>query len=78
MTISSPPPARLPAGTWVVDPDHPTVGFAVRHAGVSTVRGRFHAVEGRLDVRPGRPPTADELDAAWRRQAADGRPVCGA
>ncbi|HEY4303282.1 MAG TPA: YceI family protein [Gemmatimonadaceae bacterium] len=32
--------------TWTVDPTHAEVGFAVKHLMISTVRGRFGAVEG--------------------------------
>lgn len=38
-------PADL-TGTWEIDPAHTTVGFAVRHAMVSTVRGRFAGFSG--------------------------------
>jgi polyisoprenoid-binding protein YceI len=31
----------IPAGTWVLDAVHSTVGFTVRHMMVSKVRGRF-------------------------------------
>lgn len=31
----------VPAGTWHADPTHSSVEFAVRHLGISTVRGRF-------------------------------------
>lgn len=40
----------VPAGTWAVDPTHTVVGFSVRHAGITNVRGRFHEFEGRLVV----------------------------
>ncbi|WP_018658335.1 YceI family protein [Actinomadura flavalba] len=36
------------AGTWVIDPAHSTVGFTVRHLGISKVRGRFGAVDGTI------------------------------
>jgi polyisoprenoid-binding protein YceI len=42
-------PALRP-GRWEVDPDHSTVEFRVRHAGVARVRGVFEAFEGVLDV----------------------------
>lgn len=32
-------------GTWKLDPTHSEVGFTVRHAGISKVRGRFADVE---------------------------------
>ena len=37
----------IPTGTWVVDPAHSRIGFAVRHLGISTVRGEFKDFEGR-------------------------------
>jgi polyisoprenoid-binding protein YceI len=33
----------LVPGRWAVDPAHSSVGFSVRHLGVSKVRGRFNA-----------------------------------
>ena len=32
-------------GKWILDPTHSTVGFTVRHAGISKVRGSFEEVE---------------------------------
>jgi polyisoprenoid-binding protein YceI len=40
----------VPTGTWVVDPSHSRVGFAVKHMGIATVRGHFNEYEGRLEV----------------------------
>ena len=37
-------------GIWMIDNAHTTVAFAVRHLGLSKVRGRFDTVAGRLDV----------------------------
>jgi len=31
----------LRAGTWTLDPYHSSVGFTIRHLGISKVRGRF-------------------------------------
>lgn len=39
---------RIPAGTYVADPVHSSVGFAVIHNGVSTFRGSFRDYEARL------------------------------
>lgn len=41
---------RIPSGTWTVDPAHSKVGFAVKHMGVTTVRGEFGEFDGRLEV----------------------------
>lgn len=40
----------IPTGTWVVDPAHSYVGFAVKHLGISTVRGEFKEFEGTLEI----------------------------
>jgi len=37
-------------GTWEIDPVHTGVEFSVRHAMVATVRGRFNAVSGTIEV----------------------------
>ncbi|RAX49451.1 polyisoprenoid-binding protein [Arthrobacter sp. AQ5-05] len=37
-------------GTWNLDASHTEVGFTVRHAGISKVRGAFTDVEGTLTV----------------------------
>jgi polyisoprenoid-binding protein YceI len=40
----------VPTGTWNVDPSHTTVGFAVKHMGIATVRGEFGEFEGTLEI----------------------------
>ena len=42
--------AALPAGTWAADQGHSSVGFAVKHLGIATVRGNFGEFEGTLTV----------------------------
>jgi polyisoprenoid-binding protein YceI len=39
---------KVPAGTYSLDPVHSSFGFAVKHNGVSTFRGRFDEVEATL------------------------------
>ncbi len=39
---------QIPAGTYVVDPVHSSIGFAVVHNGVSTFRSGFDRYEARL------------------------------
>lgn len=46
MTVTSP----LTAGTWNLDASHSEVGFSVRHAGISKVRGSFTAFDATLTV----------------------------
>lgn len=43
---------------WEVDTSHTTVGFAVRHMMVTTVRGGFGAFSGTVEVTDGKPETA--------------------
>ena len=52
MTDTASPTTDLPlaSGTWALDPAHSAVGFAIRHLGVSKVRGRFAAFEAALVV----------------------------
>ena len=40
---------QVPTGTYVVDPVHSSIGFAVVHNGVSTFRSGFAGYEVRLD-----------------------------
>jgi polyisoprenoid-binding protein YceI len=39
---------EVPAGTWIVDPVHSSLNFAVRHNGVTTFRSGFERYEARL------------------------------
>jgi polyisoprenoid-binding protein YceI len=39
---------QIPAGTWLVDPVHSSVGFAITHNGVSTFRNGFGSYEAKL------------------------------
>jgi polyisoprenoid-binding protein YceI len=52
MTDTTSTTATLPlvAGSWALDAAHSQVGFAVRHLGVSKVRGRFGEVDAELVV----------------------------
>ena len=43
---------------WQIDPAHSSVGFAVKHMTVSTVRGRFGAIRGTIDLDPAAPERA--------------------
>lgn len=40
----------LGSGDWNLDPAHSVVGFAVRHLGISSIRGRFTDVSATLTV----------------------------
>ncbi len=50
MAATSIPATPLRAGTWVVDPEHTTLEFRVKHVGLARVRGVFHRFEGVLEV----------------------------
>ena len=50
LATTTPQHTGLPTGTWIVDPDHSSVGFRIKHMGIATVRGEFTAFEGRLVV----------------------------
>ena len=44
---------ELPAAVWTVDPIHSTIGFEVKHFGISTFRGRFTGYEGTIETGDG-------------------------
>lgn len=50
MSASTLEATGLTQGTWTLDTSHSEVGFTVRHAGISKVRGKFTQVEGALTV----------------------------
>ena len=55
----------IPAGSWDIDPIHSTIGFEVKHFGVSTFRGRFNGYEGALEVSDsGLEGVSGEIDVA--------------
>jgi polyisoprenoid-binding protein YceI len=44
-TVPTTPSLPLAPGVWALDPYHSSVGFTIRHLGVSKVRGRFTGFE---------------------------------
>ena len=50
MTNVSSSTLPLAVGTWTADPSHTTVGFVVRHLGLSKVRGHFEGVTAQLVI----------------------------
>jgi polyisoprenoid-binding protein YceI len=42
--------AQTQVGTWRIDPAHSLAEFAVKHLMVSTVKGRFRELEGRIHL----------------------------
>ena len=41
---------QLTPGTWNIEPVHSSVGFAVRHLGLSKVRGQFNEFSGTVSI----------------------------
>ncbi len=50
-------PAEL-VGSWELDPAHTRLGFAARHAMISTVRGSFTDISGRAILDPASPSSS--------------------
>ena len=48
-------PALAQVETWKIDPNHSAAQFAVRHLGISTVRGEFRKVTGSANYDPSDP-----------------------
>jgi polyisoprenoid-binding protein YceI len=48
-TIDGPDLSHL-SGTYTIDPTHSEIGFSVRHAMVTTVRGQFAEYDGKLQL----------------------------
>ncbi len=51
--MSSTVATQLPTGTWSIDPIHSSIGFGVKHLGVSTFRGNFKQASGTLTSADG-------------------------
>lgn len=43
-------PVTAATNTWTIDPNHSSAQFAVRHLGLSTVRGAFTKVNGTVEL----------------------------
>ena len=48
----------LPTGTWSIDPIHSSIGFGVKHFGVSTFRGSFSGAAGSIVTSSAETPAA--------------------
>lgn len=48
-------PAAAQVDTWQIDPNHSAAQFAVKHMGISTVRGAFSKVSGSVQYDPSDP-----------------------
>jgi polyisoprenoid-binding protein YceI len=69
---ASPVVVSYPAvtGTYTIDPVHSTIGFSVRHAMVSNVRGRFERFEGLLKL-DGAEPSRSEAYVSVQTDSLD-------
>ncbi|MER7396948.1 YceI family protein [Streptomyces sp. NPDC000151] len=66
-----PDPAFAPlTGEWMIDPAHSRIGFSVRHAMVTTVRGAFTEYESRLYF-DGRDPSRSQAQIALSTASID-------
>ncbi|MFF8597245.1 YceI family protein [Streptomyces sp. NPDC015220] len=57
-------------GEWMIDPAHSRIGFSVRHAMVTTVRGAFLEYESRLRF-DGRDPARSRADIVLHTASVD-------
>ena len=55
MTAALSQPASEIATSWLIDPAHSNVEFAVRHLMISSVKGRFGDVTGAVKIDPANP-----------------------
>ena len=58
--------------TWQLDPPHSAAQFAVRHMGISTVRGTFTKLSGTVQYDP-TDPTKSSIDATIDAASVDSR-----
>jgi polyisoprenoid-binding protein YceI len=65
-------PASAQVETWNLDPFHSSAQFAVRHNGISTVRGAFAKVSGTVQYDPS-DPTKTVIDASIDTNSVDTR-----
>lgn len=66
------PDPRLAAltGDWIIDPAHSRIGFSVRHAMVTTVRGAFTEYDSRLFL-DGRDPSRSSAEIVMSTGSVD-------
>ncbi|MFE9442001.1 YceI family protein [Streptomyces sp. NPDC006602] len=70
-TAVLPDPALEPlTGEWVIDPAHSRIGFSVRHAMVTTVRGAFTEFQSRLYF-DGRDPSRSQAEIVINTASVD-------
>ena len=70
-TVLAQPAAEI-ATSWLIDPAHSNVEFAVRHLMISSVKGRFGDISGAVKIDPANLSTA-LVDVRQPRDAGDVR-----
>ncbi len=50
LTLAAGSSARAQTSTWTIDPAHSSVGFEIRHMGVSNVRGAISGIKGTVTL----------------------------
>lgn len=70
ITISHTTPYQELTGVYTIDPVHSTIGFSVRHAMITNVRGKFTAFEGLLKL-DGADPTRSEAHVSVQTGSLD-------
>jgi polyisoprenoid-binding protein YceI len=66
------PSAKIPAGTYTIDPTHSRIGFVARHAMVTKVRGSFNEFDG-TGAFDATSPTAAHLQLTIKAASIDTR-----
>jgi polyisoprenoid-binding protein YceI len=66
------PVALAEPSTWNLDPAHSQATFAVRHLAISTVRGEFKAIDGKLAIDD-QDPTRSKVDVTIDANSIDTR-----
>ncbi|MGP4052034.1 YceI family protein [Streptomyces sp. 2A115] len=69
-TLSDVGPYEALTGVYTIDPIHSMIGFSVRHAMISNVRGKFDSFEGLLKL-DGAQPTRSEAHVSVQTQSLD-------
>jgi len=69
-TLLSDPTLAALTGEWVIDPAHSRIGFSVRHAMVTTVRGAFAEYQSRLYF-DGRDPSRSQAEITVSTASVD-------
>ncbi|MCX4706403.1 YceI family protein [Streptomyces sp. NBC_01352] len=69
-TVSGTGPYEALTGVYTIDPVHSMIGFSVRHAMISNVRGKFDSFEGLLKL-DGSQPARSEAYVSVQTQSLD-------